>query len=34
MQEKLDPSRSETRVLNLGVPGYALRELPELLKDN
>src|SRR5688572_8197925 len=33
LQQALDPSRQKIRVLNLGVPGYGLREMVELMKE-
>jgi hypothetical protein len=33
LQQKLDPTRQQTRVLNFGVNGYGLREVVQFLKD-
>lgn len=32
LQEKLDPTATRVRVLNLGVPGYGVREVAEILR--
>jgi hypothetical protein len=33
LQKQLDPSRQNIAVINVGVPGYSLREMPALLND-